>query len=102
MPLMRMMNAVHEHTTSVSVNTPRACISPCFTGWLTAAVAAALGALPSPASLLNRPRFTPFMMAAPTMPPTAWFSPKALSTMTFMTCGRCPMFITMMTTASTK
>ena len=34
-------------------------INPCFTGWLTVATAAALGALPSPASLLNKPRLMP-------------------------------------------
>ncbi len=28
----RMMKAVQEHTTSVSVKTPKACINPCFTG----------------------------------------------------------------------
>lgn len=31
-PLTRMMNAVQEHTTNVSVKTPKACINPCFTG----------------------------------------------------------------------
>ena len=31
-PLTRIMNAVQEHTTSVSVKTPKACINPCFTG----------------------------------------------------------------------
>ena len=45
--------------TMVSVNTLRACISPCFTGWETVAVAAALGAEPIPASLENKPRLTP-------------------------------------------
>lgn len=53
------MNAVQEQTSRVSVNTPRVWIRPCFTGWLTSAVAAAFGALPSPASLLNIPRLKP-------------------------------------------
>ena len=52
-----MMNAVHEQTSNVSVKTPSACISPCFTGWVVAAVAATLGALPSPASFEKSPRF---------------------------------------------
>ena len=51
--------------TMVSVNTLRACISPCFTGWETVAVAAALGAEPIPASLENKPRLTPCMIVAP-------------------------------------
>ena len=42
---MRMMKAVQEQTSRVSVNTPNAWIRPCFTGWLTVAVAATLGAL---------------------------------------------------------
>ena len=84
-PLMRMTNAVHEQTNSVSVKTPNACISPYFTGWETVAVAATLGALPSPASLLKSPRFTPFMMVAPNAPPTDCSKPKALVTMTFIT-----------------
>ena len=70
-PLTRMMNAVQEHTTRVSVNTPSAWMSPCFTGWLTVAAAAALGALPSPASLLNRPRLMPCITVTPSTPPAA-------------------------------
>ena len=31
-PLMRMINAVQEQTNNVSVNTPSAWMSPCFTG----------------------------------------------------------------------
>ena len=31
-PLMRMIKAVHEQTSSVSVKTPNAWISPCLTG----------------------------------------------------------------------
>ena len=63
------MNAVQEQMTNVSVNTPNACIKPCLTGWLTVAVAAALGALPSPASLLNRPRLMPCITVTPNIPP---------------------------------
>ena len=64
--------------TMVSVNTLRACISPCFTGWETVAVAAALGAEPIPASLENKPRLTPCMIVAPSPPPTTCSIPKAL------------------------
>ena len=45
------------------------------------AMAAALGALPSPASLLKRPRLTPCVMAMPTAPPKAESMPKASRTM---------------------
>ena len=44
---------------------------PCLTGWLMSAVAAAFGALPSPASLENMPRLKPINMAIPTAPPAA-------------------------------
>ena len=57
-----MIKAVQLQMTMVSVNTLRACISPCFTGWETVAVAAALGAEPIPASLENKPRLTPCML----------------------------------------
>ena len=43
---MRMTKAVAVHTTMVSTNTPRDWIRPCWTGWATVAVAAALGAVP--------------------------------------------------------
>ena len=99
---MRMMKAVQEQTTRVSVNTPRAWMRPCLTGWETAAVAAALGALPSPASLLNKPRFTPFIMAAPRVPPTACSNPKALSIITLKMWGTSWIFIAMTTMANTK
>ena len=45
-PAMRMTKAVAVHTTTVSTNTPRDWMSPCWTGWATVAVAAALGAVP--------------------------------------------------------
>ena len=56
---------------NVSRNTPNACTRPCSTGWLTAAVAAAFGTEPSPASLENRPRLIPFITVAPNRPPPA-------------------------------
>jgi hypothetical protein len=47
--------------TSVSMNTPKDCTSPCLAGWETSAVAAAFGALPMPAS-------SDFFFALPTYP----------------------------------
>ena len=45
-PAMRMTKAVAVHTMIVSTNTPRDWMRPCWTGWETVAVAAALGAVP--------------------------------------------------------
>ena len=98
-PLKRIMKAVQVHITKVSENTPNVCISPCFTGCDTSAVAATLGADPSPASLLNKPLFIPFIIAAPIMPPKAWFQPKALETISSNTAGICLKFIPITTKA---
>ena len=86
--LHSMTKAVHEHTISVSEKTPSACISPCFTGCATLAVAAALGAEPSPASLLNNPRFMPIMTIVPNVAPVTCLMPKASSMMRLKTEGR--------------
>src|SRR5699024_3138741 len=64
-PEIKIINAVALQINKVSVNTLSICTRPCLTGWLTFAVAAAFGALPSPASLEKRPRLTPCKMAAP-------------------------------------
>ena len=77
-PERRIMKAVQLQMTIVSVNTLSACIRPCFTGWDTVAVAAALGAEPMPASLENNPRRTPCMIVVPRPPPTNCSIPKAL------------------------
>ena len=73
----RIMNAVIEHTNSVSKYTPKVCTNPCFTGCDTVATAAAFGADPSPASLENRPRRIPFMNAIPMVAPAISFTPSA-------------------------
>ena len=68
------MAAVAVQTMMVSTNTPSICTSPCCTGWATVAAAAALGALPMPASLEKSPRLTPLSSAAiipPATPPAA-------------------------------
>ena len=75
------MKAVAEQTRIVSTKTPIDWMSPCFAGWVTCAVEAALGAEPSPASFENRPRRTPLSMAAamlPARPPITSWAPKAL------------------------
>ena len=97
-----MINAVQVHTSNVSVNTPNAWIRPCLTGWLTVATAAALGAEPSPASLLNKPRLKPIIMAVPTPPPMAWPMPKALSIISIITSGIRSKRITITATVTTR
>src|SRR5699024_7032854 len=61
----RMMKAVIEHTRIVSKYTPSACTKPCLAGCEAEAVAAAFGTEPMPASLENRPRWTPMSMIEP-------------------------------------
>ena len=51
--------------TMVSVNTLRACISPCFTGWETVLWLQHWERNPSPLSLENKPRLTPCMIVCP-------------------------------------
>ena len=60
-------------------------------GWETAAVAAALGAEPWPASLENRPRRMPFMKAAPTAAPVTSLKPSAWPTIKAKHLG-CPRY----------
>lgn len=92
--------AVQEQTTSVSQNTPRACSRPCFTGCETVAVAAALGAEPSPASLLNKPRLMPWMMVTPKPPPANCSQPNAPLIIVANTRGSSAMLKAMMPRAS--
>ena len=60
--------AVAVHNNNVSINTDNICTSPCLTGWLTTADAAAFGAEPIPASLEYRPLRIPCIMADPAKP----------------------------------
>ena len=92
-PLKSIMNAVQVHIINVSVKTPKVCISPCFTGCVTCAVAATLGAEPIPASLLNNPRLMPCINAIPTPPPNTCCQPKAWLTMSLITAGSSVMLI---------
>ena len=65
--------AVMVRTTKVSMKTPIMATTPCSCGQLTLAIAWAWGVEPIPASLLNRPRLTPWLMAClsakPKLPP---------------------------------
>ena len=93
--VIRMMKAVQEQITTVSMNTPRAWRRPVLAGWEVSPAAAAQGAEPDPASLENSPRFTPFMTTAPKPPAAAWRRPKASSKMRRNTSGSTVMFMPM-------
>ena len=67
----------------VSMKVPVMVTRPCRVGSLVCAAAAAIGALPRPASLEKMPLATPFCMAiimAPSAPPATALAPKALAT----------------------
>ncbi|MCY1562777.1 hypothetical protein D9M68_1002260 [compost metagenome] len=83
----------------VSMNTLSDCTMPWAAGCLTCATAATLGALPSPASLENRPRLTPIMIAAPMPPANAGSRPKALLTISNRVCGTSSMWLPMTNSA---
>src|SRR5699024_12658842 len=95
-----MMKAVIEHTRIVSKYTPRACTKPCLAGCEAEAVAAAFGTEPMPASLENRPRWTPMSMIEPRAPPAIECVLKASEKIVATMPGTAPMFIatTMMPT----
>ena len=66
----------------VSMNVPSIDTRPCSTGSFDFAAAAAIGALPRPASFEKIPRAIPFCMAtmmAPRVPPAAALRPNAPS-----------------------
>ena len=65
----------------VSITVPSIDTSPCLTGSVVCTAAAAIGALPIPASLEKIPRAIPFCIAsiiAPRAPPATARIPKAL------------------------
>ena len=76
--MLRHINAVAVHISSVSMNTESICTRPCFTGWETSAVAAALGAEPIPASFEYRPLLIPYIIHEPAKPPNIAWKSKAL------------------------
>ena len=101
---MRITKAVAVHTTIVSMKTPRDWMRPWRTGWDTVAVAAALGAVPWPASFENRPRWVPLTMAArmpPPSPPTSGSGENADVKIWPRTVPNCPMLRTQMTATIT-
>ena len=81
------MKAVALQITRVSRNTDTIWAKPCFTGWVTMAAAAALGAEPTPASLEKRPRLMPCIMAEPVKPAKIAWKSKAFWKMAAMTDG---------------
>ena len=58
-----------EQIRMVSMNTDSIWTSPCLTGCETAALAAAFGAEPTPASFEKSPLLIPFIMQEPVKPP---------------------------------
>ena len=66
------------------------------------AAAAAQGAEPEPASLENRPRFTPFMSTAPKPPAAIWRSPKASAKILANTPGTLLKWVAMINRVITK
>ena len=81
MPLTTTM-PVMAQTITVSQKVPVMDTSACRTGLRVWAVAAAMGAVPRPLSLENRPRAMPYrqaiISAPPAKPPAAACQPKAL------------------------
>ena len=82
-PPITMTSPVIVQITMVSIKVPVMHTSPWRTGSLVLAAAAAMGAEPSPASLLKIPRAMPFCMAIkidPTTPPVTAAGLKAART----------------------
>ena len=88
-----MTMAVQLQMSRVSMNTPRAWLSPTLAGWSVSAAAAAQGAEPEPASLEKRPRLMPFITTAPKPPAATWRRPKASAKMRSNTAGSWPRFV---------
>ena len=76
------VNPVNVQMTKLSINVPVIETNPCSAAHSVFAAAAAIGALPSPASFEKTPRATPLRMAidtvAPANPPTAAIGVNAL------------------------
>ena len=96
------MKAEQLHIINVSINTPKACIRPCLTGWVTSAAAAAHGADPDPASLENNPLFTPCINIAPKPPATACLNPKACTNIFSNIWGISPIFFIIINSVTEK
>ena len=97
-----IMKAEQLHINNVSINTPKAWINPCLTGWATSAAAAAHGADPEPASLENNPLFTPCINIAPNPPATACLNPKACTNIFSNIWGKSPIFFIIINNVTEK
>ena len=87
---MTMESPVSVQITIVSIKVPVMLTSPCLTGSFVCAAAAAIGALPRPASFEKIPRATPFCIATnilPTTPPVIAFGEKAATTIVLNAIG---------------
>ena len=67
-PVRTIERPVIVHITIVSINVPVMLTRPCLTGSCVCAAAAAIGALPRPASLEKIPLATPFCIATSILP----------------------------------
>ena len=91
-PVITIARPVMVHIIIVSIKVPVIDTSPCLTGSLVLAAAAAIGAEPSPASLEKIPLAIPFCMATimlPTIPPVTACGLKAPLTMVTNAAGIC-------------
>ena len=66
---MQTTKPVRVEMIIVSIKTENTWMNPCSTGWSLSATAAAMVAVPMPASLDSRPRLIPWISAMPNMPP---------------------------------
>jgi len=94
--VMTMARPVIVQMISVSIMVPIMETRPCLTGSSVWAAAAAMGALPRPASLEKIPRETPFFILRnmePITPPVAALGEKAPLNISPNTAGTCSMFM---------
>ena len=75
------------HTKKVPINTLKAFVKPCITGFSTSPTAPVIAEVPIPTSLANTPRRIPIVTAEPTIPPKTCSAPKADFTIKAITLG---------------
>ena len=103
-PAITIERPVIVQITIVSMNVPSIEIRPCCPGESVSAAAAAIGALPRPASLEKIPRAIPFCIAintAPSAPPAAARRPNALSIIVLNAPGISPRCVNRMINTTT-
>ena len=104
-PVTTMERPVMVHITMVSIKVPVMDTRPWRTGDFVCAAAAAIGALPRPASLEKIPLAIPFCMATimvPMAPPASALPEKALFTMDTTAAGIAPRCVTRIMNANPK